>query len=188
LTLPAFLRPDTDPSCDLHLPAFISALRTYLIITTHHKILMVHRSFLARANSFASKRAQITTLSHRACIDAARVILREISAAPTPPQPLWTIPYHVVGAATVVLIDLLQNAGAPQDDQDAEMETNAKRAEVSGALAALRRMEIPSSIARRGVKILEDLVDEEGRWRDSSYRRKRKAEGGVGEVVKRMAV
>jgi hypothetical protein len=179
-TLPAFLSPDADPSGDRHLPAFVPALRTYLIITSHHKILLIHRSFLTLSPT--PKRSAVALRSQQVCINAARVILRQIAASPSPP-PVWTIPYHVVGAATVVLIDLMQRSGTARDG-----ETDAKRAEVVAALAALRQLEIPSTISCRGIKILQDLVDEEGRWRGSSYRMKRKAEGGVGGVVKRMAV
>lgn len=60
------------------------------------------------------------------------------------------------------------------------------RREAQSALGTLRDLAQHSSVARRGAFVLESLLAEEARWEDAGYRQKRKAEGGIEGVVKRL--
>ena len=178
-SLPPYLQVDASPDADRHLPPWIPLLRHYVHITGHHKILVCHRAFLARFNT--SQSPQVVA-SKAACVEAAHEILEELRRGQAlPSQNLWTVIYHVTSASTIILLDLLQNG--PQDPQ-----AESKRNEVRFSINFLRRVESFSSVARRGIQILENLLDEESKWNNASYRKKRKAEGGVDQVVKRMAL
>lgn len=150
----------------------------YLHISANHKILVLHRAYLSTGKGSATQRET----SKQATLTAARAMLAELGKykdlknSVTP----WQIPYHAVSAASVLALGLFQAAGGPSASPDA-------RAEVSSAIEALRDLGSYSIIARRGVEVLSDLLQEELKWsQDQHYRRKREAEGGVEAVVKRI--
>ena len=67
--------------------------------------------------------------------------------------------YHLASAASVVALDLFQNIGSSSSV------LNEERAEIMGALEALRTMQELSSIATRGVVLISNLLEEESRLR-----------------------
>ncbi|KAI5474872.1 hypothetical protein MNV49_002316 [Pseudohyphozyma bogoriensis] len=131
------------------------------------EVITLHRPFLARA--FKDKRYE--TSLHRS-ISAARAILREADGCNG--NRLWTVPYHLSAAATVVTLDLFQRAGSSSPSLDEE------RLEVLGGLRALEKMQTTSSIAHRGVNLISQLLAEEARLREERGGKKRGREGEVG--------
>ncbi|ORY85373.1 hypothetical protein BCR35DRAFT_302847 [Leucosporidium creatinivorum] len=131
-------------------PAQCSAwVRTTFAISSAHKVLTLHRPFLHRA--FRDPRFES---SRKRALDASRTILRE--GAKAGDVRMWTVPYHISAAASVVCLDLFQR-GSSKSVLDAE------RHEVQAALVTLRNMEPSSPIAARGVALIENLLAEESR-------------------------
>ncbi|PWN46700.1 hypothetical protein IE53DRAFT_365225, partial [Violaceomyces palustris] len=153
---------------------------------------------------------------------------------------LWTIPYHAVAAATVLALDMFRpstmglhslNATSPDqggsssaaspshqsqdvrgDEQARASRARVRQEEVRSAMVSLGRFTKKSAIARRGVRLLGDLLEEGLKWDRRTGRRegegmlegeerrgsdpssrssstgKRRAEdqNGVGRVMKRI--
>lgn len=90
---------------------------------------------------------------------------------------MWQIPYHAVSAATLLVLSCFKLEVNPRA---------ATRREAQSALSTLRELAQHSSVARRGAQVLDSLLAEEAKWEDAGYRQKRKADGGVEGVVKRL--
>ncbi|KAK4700966.1 hypothetical protein P7C70_g5272, partial [Phenoliferia sp. Uapishka_3] len=177
-----------DDGPTLGMPPCVEWVRNTFRISSNHKVLTLHRPFLHRA--FRDPRFES---SRRRAITASRNILRE--AARCSDIRLWTVPYHISAAACVALLEIFQrNSMHPTDTTSSDL----MLAEVLGALATLERMQKTSSIARRGVALIQNLVAEEKRLREERERtgkgkangngRKRKKEGeGEGSAFKKAA-
>lgn len=168
--LPSYLKPGAR---DRYLPPYVPLLRAYLAVSTHHKILVLHRSFLASGRGSNSERQK----SHHASIAAAREILQSLNRyRHLHCAGVWQIPYHAVSAAALLALHLFRN----------DSKENA-REELVDILGVLRELGATSRIAQRGASVLEDLLREQSLWQtDPQYRMKRQAEGGVNEYVKRV--
>ncbi|GJN91799.1 hypothetical protein Rhopal_004822-T1 [Rhodotorula paludigena] len=118
-------------------------MRTTFKISSSHKVLTLHRAFFRRFEP-----------SRKRALDASRAILREAMHAGD--SRMWTVPYHISAAASVVCLDLFQR-GSPISTLVEE------RDEVYGALATLRRMSSFSAIAARGAALIDNLLAEESR-------------------------
>ncbi|KAL8279331.1 hypothetical protein RQP46_008368 [Phenoliferia psychrophenolica] len=183
-TCPVYLSPDADVR---HLPAFVSSFRNYWIMSVHHKLLVIHRTFLGR--SFRDPRY---SYSRKAAIEAARIIIKRFLLGSNLPQHVWTAIYHAISASTILILDVFQSSATDPADDIA-----SKRFEVTSALDALRRLEDSSPIAARGAQLLGTLLAEEAKHRrpggagGGEGSRKRKVDidlpgGRFGEVAKRV--
>lgn len=144
------------------MPPCADLLRTSFRISSAHKVVTLHRPFFHlsfRDTRYQSSRVRV--------LAASRSILHEAARLTTIPLGLWTIPYHISAAASVVCLDLFQHASS-------ESVLNEERHEVEMALATLRRLASP--IATRGVALIASLLEEETRFRVNvgGSRRKRK--------------
>ncbi|KAJ8296788.1 Pyrrolocin cluster transcription factor fsdR [Rhodotorula toruloides] len=128
---------------DPNLPPNADWMRTTFVISSSHKTLTLHRNFFRRFEP-----------SRRRTLEASRAILRE--AAKVGDTRMWTIPYHISAAASLVCLDLFQRISPPAI-------LVAEREEVVTALDALRRMSSFSAIASRGAALLSSLLLEESR-------------------------
>lgn len=173
------------------------ARRTTYLISSNHKMLTLHRPFLAHAfrgtySTFASLRVWLTLASDRSSLrDLATTSDQRFENNLTRSstvcwQHLSSLDYSISvcdayareyaanadsptsrsisAAACVVLLDLFQRAGS------SSASLNEERSEVLGALSALESMQETSSVARRGVALITNLVTEEGRLREERAR------------------
>lgn len=74
LTGPTFIQPDANID---HLPPFAAWLRRYFIISTEHKLLVIHRTLVGRSLKGAEY-----AFSRTAMTEAARTILEKFVDAP----------------------------------------------------------------------------------------------------------
>lgn len=128
---------------------YVQDMRHYLQISARHKLLVIHRAFLARGASLNE-----SEWARAACLDNAHAILHELhrgqQAKFPPSQTLWTIPYHAVAAAVVLALDLMQNGyGADAEQPDARH----RREEIFRATKVLETLAPTSRIARRGLQV-----------------------------------
>ncbi|BGP51444.1 hypothetical protein JCM10450v2_007386 [Rhodotorula kratochvilovae] len=152
--LPRWLRADAGTE---GLPDGVEMMRSTFLISLQHKILSIHRPFLAkpsRANSYSFSRRRVT--------EAARAILREAPRAMG--IRIWTVLYHISVASfslTLELYEQLKVAGADNADI---------RREIQDALPTLEKLKQASAIAERGLGLVLPLLADEQRMR---------AEGGA---------
>ncbi|KPV71969.1 uncharacterized protein RHOBADRAFT_56112 [Rhodotorula graminis WP1] len=152
--LPRWLKADASGE---GLPGRVEMMRSTFLISLQHKILSIHRPFLAkpsRANSYSFSRRRVT--------EAARAILREAPRAVG--IRLWTVIYHISVASfslTLELYEQLKQASPDNDDI---------RREIHQALPTLEALKQASAIAERGLGLVLPLLADEQRMR---------AEGGV---------
>jgi hypothetical protein len=154
--------------------SYIPDLRLYLHITSQHKLIVIHRAFISSGSANPEQKQR----SHQASIKAARSLLSHLSDAKSLRRAaVWQIPYHAVSAATLLVLSCFKQEVA---------ERAMARSEAQSALSTLRELAQHSSVARRGTHVLDSLLAEEVKWEDASYRQKRKADGGIEGVVKRI--
>ncbi|KAI5480534.1 C6 transcription factor [Pseudohyphozyma bogoriensis] len=152
-TAPSYLDPAANIS---HLPPFVESMRNYWWMSSFHKLLIIHRTFLGR--SFRDPRY---TYSRRAATDAARRVLTQFVSQMAAHQPqLWTSIYHAVSASNLLLLEVFQSSTTDPADEVAE-----KRKEVQVALSHLTLLAPTSPIAARGVQLLSTLLAEEAKHR-----------------------
>ncbi|KAK1921103.1 CND05990-like protein [Papiliotrema laurentii] len=123
-------------------PPWADAMRHYLSISAMHKIIVIFRAALARGGSVSDR-----ALAQAACVGAAESIVDELEQGGREEivmQSLWTIPYHGLAAAVVLILDL------PSVSSDALVLQRRQR--VQTAKAALERLSPTSRIARRGLQ------------------------------------
>mgnify|MGYP007026579257 CR=1 FL=1 len=138
-------------------------MRSTFLISLQHKILSIHRPFLAkpsRANSYSFSRRRVT--------EAARAILREAPRAVG--IRLWTVLYHVAVASFSLTLELYEQLKQPSPDND------DIRREIHQALPTLEALKQASAIAERGLGLVLPLLADEQRMR---------AEGGAMRKDKR---
>ncbi|KAK4700764.1 hypothetical protein P7C70_g5474, partial [Phenoliferia sp. Uapishka_3] len=172
-TAPSFIQPDANIS---HLPEFVSWLRSYHLISTDHKLLVIHRNFAGR-----SLRGVELAYSKAAVSEAARSILSVFLATKPDFQSVWTLPYHAIVATTTILLEMFQQ---PSGD------VSEKRTLVKLAVARLATFN--STIAVRGVQLIETLIAEDlaRRMRSGSSKKRSANEANLPDVqtlAKRMS-
>ncbi|GAA5853284.1 hypothetical protein JCM9279_003345 [Rhodotorula babjevae] len=168
-TGPAFLRAD-DKAIEAQ-PPWVRWMLHWWIMSVSHKLLMCHRVFLGR--SFRDSRF---AFSRKAAIEAARSIIQElVKGSQLPFQHLWTVPYHSISAAVVVILDIFQSSSSDPD-------LVHKRREVQSVLDELRVLsdEGNSQIASRGIQLLTTLLAEEQRHRRPHKRKAAELGNGNG--------
>ncbi|TKA55444.1 hypothetical protein B0A53_02370 [Rhodotorula sp. CCFEE 5036] len=134
----------TSPEAPIaNLPPNSAWVRNAFIISSNHKVLVLHRAFFLRYET-----------SRKRAIEASRRILRE--AAHCGDTRMWTVPYHISAAASVICLDLFQRSSPVET-------LRAERAEVEIGLATLRSMASFSGIASRGTALIQNLLEEEAK-------------------------
>ncbi|BGP49130.1 hypothetical protein JCM10450v2_005011 [Rhodotorula kratochvilovae] len=151
---PAFLKAEPAAAGEGY-PEWTAWFRSYWVISISHKLLVVHRMFVAPAGQAQDDRQ---LYSRRVTIEAARSVIQQLARSPrASTQSYWTLPYHTMSAATTIMLDIFQSPADP--------DVPHKRLEVQHALHELQQLAPGSHIAQRGVALLGTLLAEEARVR-----------------------
>ncbi|CEQ42687.1 SPOSA6832_04540, partial [Sporobolomyces salmonicolor] len=179
--LPAWLRPGGDTT---GMPDLVDTMRSTFLISLQHKILSIHRPFLAKPS-----RATTYSFSHRRVVDAARAILRE--ATRVQGVRIWTVLYQCVrslstkyGASKTDLhLSLSSSISVASFSMSLELfeqlkhpspENEAIRDEIFQALPTLDGLKQASSIAERGLGLVLPLLADEKRLKTEMVDKKKK--------------
>ncbi|KAL7341204.1 Proteophosphoglycan ppg4 [Rhodotorula toruloides] len=154
--LPAWLRPG-GPTTGM--PDCADIMRSTYRIALQHKILSIHRPFLAKPS-----RATTHTFSRRRVIESARAILREAPACRN--VRIWTVIYHISVASFSLTLELYEQLKNPTADNE------AIRNEIHQALPTLEGLKAASAIAERGLGLVLPLLADEKRLREEGAGRK----------------
>lgn len=141
--------------------SLVQVMRTTFLISLRHKILSIHRPFLAKPS-----RANSYSFSRRRVIESARAILREAPRAQG--IRIWTVLYHISVASFSLTLELYEQLKQPSDDGD------AIRDEIHQALPTLEALKQASAIAERGLGLVLPLLADEQRMRTEGVSRKDK--------------
>ncbi|GAA5867658.1 hypothetical protein JCM8547_001333 [Rhodosporidiobolus lusitaniae] len=169
--LPAWLKEEGD---SMGMPeGLVETLRSTFRISLQHKILSVHRPFLAKPS-----RATTYAFSRRRVIDAARAILREAPIVLSHNIRVWTVLYHLSVALFSLCLELFQQLKQPSPDNE------AIREEIVAALPALEAVKDVSAIAERGLGLVLPLLADEERVRieGADVKGKRKAKSASRKI------
>ncbi|KAF4125820.1 hypothetical protein GMORB2_1066 [Geosmithia morbida] len=140
-------------------PAWVPWARRALAISSSHKIIMIHRSFLSE--SFTNPAFAFT---RRTCLAAAKTIIKEYKcvvdeggdgdgdAGPV----IWVHQAFSVAAAIILVLDMFHR------DPDSDVEVPEHRRLVEDVIRILRTCR-NSSVAVRGVRLLCRLLEETAR-------------------------
>ncbi|KAK1965414.1 hypothetical protein LY78DRAFT_712477 [Colletotrichum sublineola] len=140
---PGFL---TNTPIEASWPIWVPWARRTLAISSSHKIIMIHRSFLS--DSFTNPAFAFTRLT---CIAASKTIIKEYKAVSQEDGPvLWVHQAFSVAASIILLLDVLHRT--PGEAEHAEHRQLAES--VIGILESYGN----SAIAARGVKLLQALI------------------------------
>ncbi|GAA5933482.1 hypothetical protein JCM1841_001328 [Sporobolomyces salmonicolor] len=156
--LPAWLRPGGDTT---GMPDLVDTMRSTFLISLQHKILSIHRPFLAKPS-----RATTYSFSHRRVVDAARAILRE--ATRVQGVRIWTVLYHISVASFSMSLELFEQLKHPSPENE------AIRDEIFQALPTLDGLKQASSIAERGLGLVLPLLADEKRLKTEMVDKKKK--------------
>lgn len=167
---PAFLR---EVPVEPDWPDWIPWARRALAISSSHKIIMIHRSFLS-----ASFRNAAFVFTRRTCLAAAKTIVKEYKLVVKEDGPiLWIHQAFAVAAGIILALDILH-----RDQRSKEYTEHCELVEtVVGILHSCRN----STIASRGTKLLEALLAETSKDTLSSRGAKR---GRDGNIIRRFNV
>jgi hypothetical protein len=134
-------------------PVWTPWARRALAISSSHKIIMIHRSFLS--DSFSNPAFAFT---RRTCLAASKTIIKEYKSVVIEDGPvLWIHQAFSVAAAIILILDVLH-----RDPAEAERTEHRTLAEdVVGILTLCQN----SMIASRGVKLLGALLAEVNKTR-----------------------
>ena len=140
----------TNMSLDPTWPVWVPWARCALAITSSHKIIMIHRSFLL--DSFVNPAFAFT---RRTCLAASKTIIKEYKCLIEENGPtLWIHQAFAVAASITLLLDVLHRN--PGDRECAE-----HRAHAQDVLRILR-LRRNSMIAIRGTKLIEAILAQAG--------------------------
>ncbi|GAA6015460.1 hypothetical protein JCM10207_008602 [Rhodosporidiobolus poonsookiae] len=159
--IPRWLRKGEDST---GLPTAAETIRSTFLISLNHKILSIHRPFLARPS-----RATTYAFSRRRVIEAARAILRE--APLVYENRIWTSIYHVSVALFSLTLELYEQL------KESTADNEAIRKEIQDALPTLEGLKSVSAIAERGLGLVLPLLADEQRMRDEGGQLKEKRKG-----------
>ncbi|KAK4052327.1 hypothetical protein OIO90_004408 [Microbotryomycetes sp. JL221] len=160
--LPPWLKKSSDPSGAPR--DQVEMMRSVFHITAQHKILSIHRPFLAKKNKAAY------SISRRRVVTAARAILQE--APKVRRNRIWTVIYHLSVALFSITLELFEQVKQPT------AEAAAMRGETDAAIQVLQELRGSSSIADRGLQLVTPLLKEERKLSDEAAKkraRKRKS-------------
>lgn len=156
------LLPNTQPRSSNPSLKFGLALRRYINISVSHKILVLHRAFCSHQVIHFSDPLSSSQLhlSQARCLDAARQVLDQVRDIKPSGRPegqigsVWTISYQAVAAAIVVTLTYFKSNA----NQAAMIGCQVARAEIYEARNVLKGLSARSSIAARGLALLDNLV------------------------------
>lgn len=143
-------RPAYLSSCalDSTWPAYIPWARRSLAISSSHKIIMIHRSFLSE--SFTN---QAFAFTRRTCLAASKTIIKEYKMVVEEDGPvLWIHQAFSIAASIILILDVLH-----QGETVVEVEQHLQM--VEDVLLILKKCH-NSMIAVRGVKLISALLSE----------------------------
>ncbi|KAH7155930.1 hypothetical protein EDB81DRAFT_840163 [Dactylonectria macrodidyma] len=144
-------------------PIWVHWARRSLAISSSHKIIMIHRSFLSR--SFSNPAFAFT---RKTCLAASKTILKEYKCVVEEGGPvLWIYQAFAVAASIILVLDLLHS-------EPSELHNTEHFQLVHDIIEILAKCR-NSTIAARGVKILTALLDEASATQRQG--RKRASEG-----------
>lgn len=142
---PAFL---SNVALDPSWPPWIPWARRALAISSSHKIIMIHRSFLS--DSFTNSAFAFT---RRTCLAASKTIIKEYKLVVQENGPvLWIHQAFAVAAAIILSLDILH--------RNRESHKYAEHQELVKNVVTILRSCRNSMIAARGIKLLEALLTE----------------------------
>ncbi|TVY19089.1 putative transcription factor lepB [Lachnellula arida] len=131
-------------------PRWVLLARRCLTVTSAHKIIMIHRSFLGM--SFHDKRYAFT---RRTCLSAAKTIINEVKQDLPDESPIiWTTQAFSVAAAIILSLDNFSRHQSAQEYIDNRQLVLDVIKFLSGSISI-------SSIASRGTRLLVGLLAEE---------------------------
>ncbi|PVI04812.1 hypothetical protein DM02DRAFT_517889 [Periconia macrospinosa] len=159
---PAFLNSlPLDPSW----PSWIPWARRALAISSSHKIIMIHRSFLS--DSFTNTAFAFT---RRTCLAASKTIIKEYKHVCEENGPvLWIHQAFAVAAAIILSLDILH--------RDRDTQKIPEHLQLVETVVVLLRSCRNSMIATRGVRLLEALLAEISKLGSTSRGSKRNRDG-----------
>lgn len=129
-------------------PAWTPWARRALAISSGHKIIMIHRSFLSE--SFTNP---VFAFTRRTCLAAAKTIIKEYREVVEEDGPvLWIHQAFSVAACIILLLDILH-----RDPDEAECVEHRRLVE---DVLDILRLYRHSMIASRGIKIVSALLGE----------------------------
>jgi hypothetical protein len=146
-------------------PIYVPWARRSLAISSAHKIIMIHRTFLSE--SFTNPAFSFT---RRTCLAASKTIIKEYKLAMDEDEPiLWTHQAFSVAASIILILDVLHRSPS-------ENEYREHTQLVEDTVDILRQCR-NSMIASRGFKLLSALLDEISRASQMPNIRKRRHDG-----------
>ncbi|KAF3801922.1 hypothetical protein GCG54_00015144 [Colletotrichum gloeosporioides] len=129
-------------------PCWIPWARRALAISSGHKIIMIHRSFLS--DSFTNPAFAFT---RRTCLAASKTIIKEYKCVAEEDGPtLWIHQAFSVAASVILLLDVLH-----RDPNDRE---SAQHKQLAESVVEILHYHQNSMIAVRGIKLLGALLAE----------------------------
>jgi hypothetical protein len=148
-------------------PTWIPWGRRALAISSSHKIIMIHRSFLS--DSFTNPAFAFT---RRTCLAASKTIVKEYRSVVKEDGPiLWIHQAFAVAAGIILSLDILhRDANSPECAEELEL--------VETVLAILHSCR-NSTIATRGTKLLEALLAEISKRPQGPHGTKRARDGAA---------
>ncbi|KAF1969459.1 hypothetical protein BU23DRAFT_539585 [Bimuria novae-zelandiae CBS 107.79] len=135
-------------------PQYVPWARHALAISSSHKIIMIHRSFLSE--SFVNPAFSFT---RRTCLAASKTIIKEYKAVLEEDSPiLWIYQAFAIAAAIILLLDVLHR-------EPTSVEYSEHKSLVEDVVEILGSAD--SMIATRGTKLLSSLLAELNRDQDA---------------------
>jgi hypothetical protein len=142
---PSFL---SNHPIDPYWPIYVPWARRALAISSAHKIIMIHRSFLSE--SFTNPAFSFT---RRICLAASKTIIKEFKSAMHENDPkFWTHQAFSVAACINLLLDMMHRSPTESD-------YNEHKLLVEDTVSLLQQCQ-NSMIATRGTKLLSTLLKE----------------------------
>ncbi|RMZ71509.1 C6 zinc finger domain containing [Pyrenophora seminiperda CCB06] len=136
----------TNAPLDSTWPVWVPWARHALAITSSHKIVMIHRSFLL--DSFVNPAFAFT---RRTCLAASKTIIKEYNCLVEEDGPtLWIHQAFAVAASITLLLDVLHRD--PGERECSEHRTHAQN------VVRILKSRRDSMIATRGTKLLEAIL------------------------------
>ncbi|PWN32920.1 uncharacterized protein FA14DRAFT_191981 [Meira miltonrushii] len=160
------LLPSTQPKSPFPSLKFGLALKRYINIGVSHKILVLHRAFCSLNPSPSTLQIQA---SQGRCVEAARQVLEHVRAINPSGRPegqvgaMWTISYQAVAAAILIVLSHFGDKSKEAEVKGRNALHNqpvltASRQEASDAREVLMGLSYRSTIAHRGLQLLDELV------------------------------
>jgi hypothetical protein len=157
--------PLTNMPLDPSWPSYVPWARRSLAVSSSHKIIMIHRSFLSE--SFTNPAFSFT---RRTCLAAARTIVKEFKDPVDDDEPiLWIYQAFSVAASIILILDVLHR-------NPLESEFKEHKQLVEDTIDLLQQCQ-NSMIASRGVRLLSALLEEVDSTSPVYPSRKRRLDG-----------